>query len=702
MAIFNRINQHSKAVGIVIGAGLLVFILGNEFFGPNSLFGRKKNNVGTIAGNTISYEEYAPILAKTENDYMVRTGKNITENERATVQEQAWNELIVKYVYAPQYEKLGLNVTSEELIDMVQGKNIHPTIRQLFTNPQTQQFDKGYVKEFLSNFNKQEARNQALWTSIESGLGPERLKNKYTNLLKLSNYVTKEEAKREYTNQTGKAQAKFVYVSYYSVPDSTVKVTDSDIQKYIDRNKEKYKVEEGRSIDYISISVNPSPKDSAIFKKELEELVQDFKTTDNDSLFVINNSDTPVPPKFIGIGELPEQLKSSAGKLQQDSIYGPFSQGSKYILYKILGSKNDTVYAARASHILFKAADATPEAKAAAQKQANEVLAKIKGGANFEMQAYTYGTDGTKSKGGDLGWFSQGQMVKKFNDAVFNASSAGLLPQLIETEFGFHIIKVTEPKTNKKFELASIEREIIATEETKDIAFKKADAFAAGINDTVEFNAALKKDLSYVKLSAKNFKKTDRYLNSIPNPKEIIRWAFNDAKVNNVSPVFTLDNSYVVAVLTGKRDKGIASAEDVREEVTVKVRNDKKGDVILEKLKGLSGTLEQIATKYGAQAVSNTAADLTFASNSINGMGYEPIAIGKIFGLAKGKKSAPFKGESGVAIVELTALVPAPEIADYTVYKTQLQQQRSGREEYSIDESLKKFAEIEDDRYKFF
>jgi peptidyl-prolyl cis-trans isomerase D len=383
-------------------------------------------------------------------------------------------------------------------------------------------------------------------------------------------------------------------------------------------------------------------------------------------------------------------------------VYGPFAQGSKYILYKVLGSKNDTVFSARASHILFKPEGNSPEAKAKAQKEANEVLAKIKTGESFEIMAATYGTDGTKSRGGDLGWFSQGQMVKPFNDAVFNATSTGLMPKLIETDFGYHIIKITESKTNKKYELATVEREIVATEETKDIAFKKADTFAASIHDTAEFNAEVKKNPSLIKSSARNFKTSDRYLNSIPNPREIIRWAFNDAKINMVSPVFTLDNAYVVAILTGKRDKGTASVEDVKEEVTVKVRNEKKGDVIKEKLSALKGGLDKIASTYGPSAVYNTANDLTFASNSVPGMGYEPIAVGKIFGLEKGKRSEAFKGESGVAIVELVNIAPAPEIADYTVYKTQLLQQRSGREDYNVDEAIKNFSELQDERYKFF
>lgn len=701
MAIFNEINKHSKVVGIIIGVGLLFFILGNEFFGQNSIFSRSKSDVGEIAGNSIAIDAYQQKLAQAEMDYQIRTGKSISENERASVQEMAWGQLIVKHVVEPQYEKLGLAVTSSEIVDMVQGKNIHPTVKQLFTNPQTQQFDKAFLTNFLQNFDKQEPKNQQLWTNIEAGLPTERLRNKYLNLLKLTNYVTKEEAKREYATQNDKLDVKFVYVNYSSVADSTIAVSDDEIKQYISNHKKEYEVEEGRTVDFITFNIAPSGKDSAIMKQELADAMTEFKNTDNDSLFIANNSDSPSPLAYKGIGELPEELKSAS--LVVDSVYGPFSQYGKLALYKITNSKSDSVYSMRASHILFKADPTLGEAgKADAAKRANEVLAKIKAGASFGEMAGQFGTDGTASKGGDLGWFTQGQMVKPFNDAVLSASSVGLLPNIVATDFGYHIIKVTAPKTNKKFEIGLLVRDISASEETKEMTFKKADEFAATNTDTAAFYAALAKDKTLMKQNAANFKKTDAYVSSISNPRETIRWAYNEAKVGQVSKVFSAENQYYVVALIGKRDKGLAAVADVKTEVTGKIRVEKKGEIIIAKLKNQTGTLESIATKYGKDAMFNVASDINFAAGSITGLGYDPIAVGTAFGLGKGKRSAPFKGEGGAGIIEVVNVNAAPEVADYASFKAQLKNQRAGREDYVVDELLKKQANIEDNRYKFF
>jgi peptidyl-prolyl cis-trans isomerase D len=315
--------------------------------------------------------------------------------------------------------------------------------------------------------------------------------------------------------------------------------------------------------------------------------------------------------------------------------------------------------------------------------------------------ARMYGSDGTASRGGDLGWFSQGQMVKPFNDAVFQASSAGLLPKLTETEFGYHIIKVTAPKNNKKYLVALVEKDIIASEATKDAAFRKADEFANSIKDTADFNAKVKAD-SLQKFSASNIRKADRFVNNLSNARTIVKWAFNDADVEDVSNVFSLDDQYVVAILTGEREEGVASVNDVRDELTAKVRNEEKAKLISEKLSKLSGTFEKIAADFGSGATSGVAPDVTLSSNSIAAIGYDPIAIGKLFGLKKGAKTGPFKGEYGVINLELVNFTPAPEIADYSKYKNDLVNQRIGRIDYSVDEAIRKNSDIVDDRVRFF
>jgi peptidyl-prolyl cis-trans isomerase D len=711
MAIINKINEKSGLVVAVIAGALVLFLLSDLFFNSNSIFNSRSNDVGEIAGEDISYDAYKNETDKIENQFAMN-GRPITENDRPQIQEQAWNELIFKVAYRKQFEKLGLTVTEEEIDDMISGNHIHPSILQAFQNPDTRQFDMNRLKGHLQNLEsgKADPRDVAMWRNFRSSIGPERLRKKYISLFKMSEYVTKAEGEREFRNQNSKADIKYLFVSYYTMPDSSFKVTDDQIEAYIKKNSERYKVEDGRSIDYVVFPIAVSGKDSADIKRSMDIITKEFAASTDDTNFVASNSDTQSEPSYKYINELPLQLKDNFTSLKKDSVYGPYNEYSKYVLYKISEIKEDpkdSNYVSRAKHILFGTKDKmtgqpfSKEQKDSVKKKAAEVLAKIKGGANFEEMVKQYSTDeGSKVSGGDLNWFGQAQMVKPFSDAVFGLSKPGLVPNLVESEFGFHIIKVTEAKTNKKFLVSTVEKEITPSDETKDEAYRKANAFAAGAEDTATFNSNAKKE-NVFKYSAKNIKKNDKYINNLSNVRDIIRWAY-EAKVGNVSNVFEMDNQYVVAILTGKRSKGLARPDDVRDEVSVKVRNEMKAEKILEKLNASKGDIDQMAKDYGSTATVS-AAQVNFSSSSIDGIGSDPEAMGKIFALKKeGQRTIPFKGENGVIVLQLMKTYPVVEIADYGIYRNQISSQRSSQADYKVDEAIKKDAEIEDNRYKFF
>jgi peptidyl-prolyl cis-trans isomerase D len=712
MAIINKINEKSGLVVAVIAGALVLFLLTDLVFSPNSLFSSRGNDVGEIAGKDIKYDQYKNETQKIENQYAMN-GRQITDNDRTQIQDQAWNELVFKVAYQKQFEKLGLTVTEEEVEDMISGRHIHAGILQapIFQNPETKQFDMNRLKEYLKAIEGGQAdpRDRAVWENFKNSIGPERLKTKYINLFKMSEYATKAEGEREFRNQNLKADLKYLFVSYYTLPDSTFNVTDAQIESYINKNRERYKVEEGRSLDYVVFPVVVSVKDSADLKQSLTEITKEFAATTDDTNFVASNSDNPTDPTYKYINELPLQLKDIVASIKKDSVYGPYNEFSKYVIYKVTEIKEDpkdSNYVSRAKHILFGTQNKmtrqpfSKEEKDSVKRKANEVLAKIKAGANFDEMAKQYSEDpGSKANGGDLNWFGKGQMVPPFEKAVFSLSMPGLVANLVETDFGFHIIKVTEAKTNKKFKIATIEKVIVPSDETKEEAYRKANDFASTVQDTATFNANAKKEKLF-KYSAKNIKKADKYINNLTNVREIIRWAY-EAKIGNASNVFEMDNQYVVAILTDKRSKGLARPEDVRDEVSVKVRNEMKGDKILDKLNATKGDMDQMAAAYGPTAAVSTA-QVNFSSSSIEGVGSDPEAIGKAFALKDGKRTIPFKGENGVVVLQMIKSYPVVEIADYGMYKKQIQQTRSSQADNKVDEAIKKDADIVDNRYKYF
>jgi peptidyl-prolyl cis-trans isomerase D len=193
-------------------------------------------------------------------------------------------------------------------------------------------------------------------------------------------------------------------------------------------------------------------------------------------------------------------------------------------------------------------------------------------------------------------------------------------------------------------------------------------------------------------------------VNNLSNAREIVRWAFdeNTSVGDGSKKVFEQDNQYIVAYLTGKTDKDNVKIDDFRAELTSLVRNQLKGEQISAKLSGIKGSLEQIAQKYGAGALVETVQDVTLASGMLNTAGPDAIALGRIAGLKNGKRSTVFVGDNGVFIAEKTGSVAAPSLADYSVYKNQIQSMNLQRTSFYINEAIKENAKIEDKRYKFY
>ena len=702
MALINKIREKSGwAVG-AIAIGLGVFVVGGDLLGPNSrLLGNDATTVGEIAGEEIDFQEFDAVLQQAKSDYESRTGRAANEGELAMLREQAWNQLIFKIALQKEYDRLGIVVTEEELADMVQGNNIHPAVKQAFTNPQTGEFDRNQIVQYLQNLDQMGPNARPMWVNFEQSVLSDRLQSKYMNLLSKTVYITTAEAKGFYQAQNSTASMKVLYVPYVSVSDSAVQVTDAQLQDYYERNKELYKVEEGRSVEFVTIPVTASGEDSTYLSQEIGTLAQQFATATNDSAFVNTNSDMPFDGTYRNPGELPQQLGSQL-PLEEGKVYGPYTENGMLSLYKVTDAKEGDA-AVKASHILIRPENDTPEAKAAARAKAQDVLAQIQNGADFAQMAAQYGTDGTASAGGDLGWFAEGRMVPEFDKAVFAAAGPGLLPNLVETEYGFHIVKITAPKTTTTYQIAAVQRPIEASEATRDAAYAVADELAGTSGSTEEFQENAAKNPSLVKEEAIAIGKNNIVVNNLNNARELVRWAYaKDTEIGDVSPVFEIEDQFVVATLTGKREKGYAEVADIRDELTAAVRNEVKAQQIIEKLKGQKGTLDEIAASYGADAVVRTADNVTYASATIPGLGVEPVAVGKAFGMKPGARTAPFEGQGGVLMVELTQLNPAPEINDFANVKEQIRTTRTSRVENNAFEAIKEKAEIKDNRVRFF
>ena len=705
MALITKIREKSGYAAAAIAISLILFLIGSDVFqGRSSLFGTNSQEVGEIAGEKIMIADFQKKVEEATANYTAQTGRGPDEQQQQLIRDQVWNQLVLDIAYKKEFDALGLKVSDEELVDMVQGNNIHPSVRQQFTNPQTGQFDKTFVIQFLKNLKTMPVQQQQAWANFEKSLAQDRIRMKYEGLLRLSNYVTSNEAQKEYQTQTAKFSARFVHVPFFSINDSTVKVEESQLEEYLSKHKEQYKGYNSRSIQYVTFPVIPTKQDTADFYGQIKKLAKELAVAPNDSAFAMLNSDVRTP-YLVSYSEIPEGVKTQLGTFQVGGIYGPFKNGLTYSIYKYDGIKKDSLFTVRASHILIAPASKTDSAKAQAKKRAEAILAQIKGGANFETLAQINGMDGTAQTGGDLGYFkNNGSMVKGFEKAVFSFNGTGLLPQIVETEFGYHVVKVTDAKTNIAYKLAAINKTIAPSQATLDRVYAQADNFANSNGTFAAFETALKKDKSLIMMRADKISETASTINNLANAREIVRWAFdeNTSVGDGSHKVFEQENQYIVAYLTAKTEKDNVKVDDYREEITQIVKNQIKGEKIKTKLAALNGSLEQIAQKYGAGAIIENVADISLSNGILNTAGPDAIALGRIAGMKVGKRSKAFVGDNGVYIVEKLGATPAPALADYSAFKNQIQMMTTQRSSFYINEAIKENAKIVDRRNKFY
>jgi peptidyl-prolyl cis-trans isomerase D len=700
MTLLTKIRNRSGLLVTIIAIALLIFILESALESRKGLSASDRSKIAVINGKDVSIEEFQSKLDQAESNQKAQNqAATIDENTRENLRSQVWNQVLLEYIVKPRYEKIGIAVSEDELFDMVQGKDPHPQIKQAFTDQKTNEFSPVNVINFLKNMEKDETgETKNRWIVFEQAIKEERISQKYTAMVKKGLYVTKFEAKRNYFGTTRTANIQYVAKKYSDIPDSTITATEEDLKKYYNENKNKFKQKETvRGIDYVEFNVVPSGEDRKVLAETLEKLKAEFATTEVDSEFVNQNSDNKFIEKYIG---------SNSGFMYFDSlsrsplgtIVGPYAESNTLKISKLTGSKMlpDSV---KARHILIAIENGdSKKAKAKADSLKNA----IKSGKKFEDLAKIFSKDpGSGAKGGDLGWFKEGMMVKPFNDACFEGKKGEL--QIVESQFGVHLIEVMDKgKESRRLLISTVERSSTPSSATYQYFYGKASEFAGKNNNKALFEKAAK-DQGLNKRSAEYLRETDRNFNGIENAREVVRWAYG-AKKEEVSPVFQIGDKYIVAMLTKIKEKGTLPLEEVKEQVELEAKKEIKAQKFISEFEAnmkSATTLEQIAQKMNLQL--ETASNQSFINGVLGSYGREAGVVGAAFGSKAKLMSKPTKGDNAVFVYIITDFTePQASTDNYKSNATTVGTSIKQRVDYEIFDALKEKADIEDRRATFF
>ncbi|SOE21977.1 peptidyl-prolyl cis-trans isomerase D [Spirosomataceae bacterium TFI 002] len=708
MALINKIRENSGLTIAVLAIALMAFIVG-DYLSSGSLGGGGQEKIGSINGTDVDYTQFNTLVEAQRQQYEAQYGRSAGEQELTQIRSQVWEQLIQENAFQPEFKSAGIDVSPDELREMIQGaKNMHPYTKQQFTDPNTGLFNEEQHRQFITAAANKTLplAQQAIWDQFKASLLSIRKAEKYQNLLTKTTYFTKADAKKEYEGQNTKLSANYLYVPFYSVNDTTVKVSDSQIRDYYSNHSDEFNPYDSRNIDYVAFQVVPSKEDSAAVRQDINTFARGLASATNAEAYANANSDIRTP-YLQSAGDLSPEVKEAIAGGLVGAVAGPFKIGNNYSIYKYEGTERDSLYTAGASHILIRSSSTDPDSvQAAARAKALGVLAQLKTGADFATLARINSEDGSAQNGGDLGFFqNNGQMVKPFEDAIFSFNGTGLIPNLVKTDFGYHIIKVTEAKNNLRYKLATIVKVLAPSEATRNEFYQRADDLRVSARSLEDLKAKVAEDESLTLLSAQRIVPGAKNLNTLTNASEVIRWAYNEkTDVGDVSElVFEVDDSYIVAGLSAATDKEDPSALDFKDQIEGLVRNELKAETILAKLKGKTGTLEQIASAYGGGALVESVQDISFQTGMLNSPGLDPIALGTGFGLGAGKKKGPFVGSTGVFIMETSAVTKPAEIADYSQYKEELKQKVGQFASASAaDQAIRDAAQIKDRRARMF
>lgn len=668
MTTLQRIRNHGVILLIVVGVAMLAFILGDFLNSGSSFFNKNRENVGVIAGHKVHYSEYETAKDQLTEVYKIESGSNdINEDLSIQIRNQVWQMLLMDYTLREQADEIGLTVTAEELSELCIGANPHQLIRQRRAfYDETGNFNRFALINFLNSLaqtpetqeqaaNMQQAKNY--WMYWENAVRLTHLQEKYVGLLSKLITANPLDAKYAFEATQTSVNVEFVERPYFAVADSLVKVTNADIKKLYDANKEQYKRTPNRSLVYVSFPIVPSEVDFAEVEKLMKSLESDFQTKDDVTAIVNGNSDILYDGRDFSETTIPAEYKEFA-----------FGKGAKKGQFTELTFANDTYSMARIMDCGYTKSDSV----------------------QLVLVANGEGTEDV-----ELGWFTAADLQKNIADPAFAGKKGSQFT--VSTGMGEQTFKIADKsQPTPKVKLAILSRKVTPSSKTYGVLYNEAKQFIVN-NGTEELlrQAAQEQGLSVTPAYGLNVN-ADK-VNDLKNSRGIVRWAF-EAKDGQLSDVFECGEQFVVAALTEVNDGDYRTIDEVRMELTLQATTDKKAEYLMNQLKGVS-TLEEAAELFDAEI--QTAENVTLASTRLGAAGIEPAVIGAALALENNATSAPVKGNAGVYMVRIGEKVVAAGELNAEQEINSLNMRTSYSVPYQAMALIEENAEVEDNRARF-
>lgn len=704
--ILNKIRQRKIFLILMVGLALFAFVVSGIFDRNNT---QMPTAIGEVNGEEIPYSEFRMQVEQTQRN--MGANPNISTSY---IVNMLWQQAVQGKILDEQFNKLGIEIGKDQILNAVmQSPGISSDPQFLNSNGV---FDPNKFAQFIADLKRNNPAGFAHWQLQEEQLAQSAKRQIYLTLIRSGLGATAAEGRDAYHQEADKVDIKYISLPYSGLSDEDFKISDSEIEKYIKEHQKEYTQKNTRNIQFVHLKEEPTAEDKQEIKDRLTALTQPIVRYNstlqrNDTLlgfagiskrdmsdFVRENSDTPFDTLFVSKDKLPVAFADDIFNLNIGEIYGPYEDADSFKLTRMLDKTSNAEV--RASHILISYKDAvsgvdgSTRTKEEAKTLAESILTKVKSGSDFAELARENSDDKSTSDG-DLNFFTRGVMVKPFNDFVFS-NSVGTTG-LVETDFGFHIIKITEQKQG--VQVATISKKIEPSEKTKKDIFERISKFEADVNKTPTKFSETAAAQSFSLLPANDLTSDADDIFGLGQNRGIVQWAFNqDTKIGDIRR-FDLKDGVAVVQVTNKKEEGLAKVADVRPAIQPILIKQKKAEKLKEQIKG--STIDEIANATNQNNI-RLGEGLTIKSPSIIGAGLEPKVVGVAFGLPLNKVSKPIVGENGVYVIEVISKNIAPELPNYSTYTNTLRTLKTNRASTDLFSALEESAEIKDNRNLFY
>lgn len=476
MGVMTKMRDNTAIVlyVLIISFGLLWVVM--DVYDPNvTTMGPR--SLGEVNGELITLEEYNNRVEYYTNAYSLQSGAAVTPEIRAIYTSQVWNELVNTKLLDQKMNELGINVTDSELREMAFGDNPDPLVRQYFQR-EDGTIDKFAIENILTDPTYSQ---QAL--AIEIQLREKRRQQKFSNYITAGLQVTQQQIIEEFNNRNSFADLNFLRFPYSEIDESEIEITESDIQSYYKKNKELYKTEESYRAKFVSFSTLATSEDTSTINGELEELIEGFVESENDSLFLIRNQSTiPYNGVYVDKKDLKEDYKSVLD-IAEGEVTSVINLGSSAAIIKNIDEKGNQIKFA----VMSRAYEALPATIDAGFESADEFIYFSTEESSFDDEAERSGlmvgqAFATKNNTFITGIGSSQQVL-----TFLQISDVGDISDPIELESQFVVLEVTEVNEAGYRPLSEVRPQI----ETQVHNQKRKDILLQNINEMLVIYSTL-------------------------------------------------------------------------------------------------------------------------------------------------------------------------------------------------------------------